>query len=127
MPVRSELQVRLANSPGVLAGLTRILGDGRVDIVAIGLDSHGQLRLIVNNHVRAAALLRERHYPVVEGEAIVASVADGPGGLASVLSMLGDAGVNVDYVYGSGPGRGGPSVVVIGTSDPLRDATAAGL
>lgn len=126
MPVRPELQVRLANSPGALAAVSQILDDERITIVALSLATHGQFRLVVDNHDRAVGILRERHYNVTEGEAIVANVSGDPGGLAPVLAMLRDAGVNVEYVYGSG-GRGTTSTIVIGTTDPLRAATASGL
>jgi len=126
MPVRPELLLRLPNSPGALATVCRILADERIDIVALSLESQGQLRMVVDNHVRAAAVLRDRRYPVTERDAIVANVASGFDGLAPALALVGGAGVNVDYAYGSG-GRGGPSAIVIGVEDPLRAATAAGL
>lgn len=126
MPVRPELHVRLPNSPGSLAALCRLLADERVDIVAFGLERQGTFRVVVDNHVRAAAVLRARHYQVREGEAIVVNVSGGPEGLVPALSLLSDAGINVEYAYGSS-GRGGQPAVVIGVADPLRASAASGL
>ena len=53
--IRTELNLRLPNSPGALAGVCRLLSDERVNIVALALDGTGQLRLVVDNHVHAAA------------------------------------------------------------------------
>ena len=80
MPVRPELHVRLPNSPGALAAVCRILADDHVDIVAFGLESHGLLRLVVDNHVRALAVLKGRRHAVVEREALVAHVPASAGG-----------------------------------------------
>lgn len=126
MPVLPELLIRLPNSPGALAACCAHLSEARVDIVALSLESTGQLRLVVNNHGRALAVLRDGHYQVSERDAIVANVPGGPGGLATVLALLAEAEVNVDYAYGA-DGRAGESAVVIGVDDPLRAATAAGL
>ncbi|MGE0703047.1 MAG: amino acid-binding protein [Vicinamibacterales bacterium] len=126
MPVRPELQIRLPNSPGAFAAVSRILADERVTIVALSLDAQGQLRLVVDNHARAAAVLRDHHYNVVEAEAIVVNVSGGPEGLAPALAILRDAGVNIEYAYGSS-GRNTTSSIVVGATDPLRAATASGL
>lgn len=126
MPVRPELQTRLPNSPGALATLCRLLADERVTIVALSLEAQGQLRLIVDNHARAAAVLRERRYQVHERDAIVASVGVGPGGFAAALSLLAGAGVNVEYAY-AGEVRNLPSLLVIGVADAMRAAAAAGI
>ena len=64
--IRTELYLRLANSPGALAGVCRLLSDERVNILAMSLESGGQLRLVVDNHVHGAAVLREHHHQVTE-------------------------------------------------------------
>src|SRR5690349_20425657 len=102
MAIRTELNLRLPNSPGALAGVCRTLSDERVGILAIALDAGGQLRLIVDNHVHAAGILRDLHHQVSEREVLLLSVANTPGGLAPLLALLADAGVNVDYAYGGG-------------------------
>ena len=127
MPTRTELSLRLPNSPGALAGVCRLLSDERVNINALSLDAAGQLRLIVDNHVLGAGILRARHHQVTERDVLVLSVANMPGGLAPVVKLVSDAGVNVDYAYG-GTSDGGPAaVVVLGVDDAQRAAAAAGV
>jgi hypothetical protein len=125
MAIRTELNLRLANSPGALAALCGVLGDERVDIVAMALETGGQLRLVVANHVRAIAVLREHHHQVTERSVLVADVPDTPGALVPVLTLLGDAGVNIDYAYGGASGAG--AVVVVGVPDAIRASSTAGL
>ena len=56
--IRTELSLRLGNSPGSLASVCRLLSDERVNILALGLEGGGQLRLLVDNHVHGGAVLR---------------------------------------------------------------------
>ena len=127
MAIRTELSLPLPNSPGALAGVCRLLADERVNIVAMTLEASGQLRLVLDNHVRGAGVLRERHHQVTERPVLVAAVA-GPGALAPVLALVADAGVNVDYAYGSAPDGGlVGSSIVIGVEDAVRAAAAAGI
>jgi hypothetical protein len=127
MPVRTELTVRLPNSPGALAGVCRLLGQERIDIEAVSLESAGHLHLVVENHVRAAAVLRERYHQVAEREVIVVAVSPGPGALGAVLGLATDAGLNVDYAYGGAGSLSASATVVLGVTDAIRAAAAAGL
>ena len=74
--IRIELSLRLANSPGALAGVCRLLSDERVNVQAMALETGGQLRLVVDNHVHAAAVLREHHHQVTERDVIVTAVPE---------------------------------------------------
>ena len=128
MSIRTELNLRLPNSPGALAAVCRALADERVNIVAMAVEPSGQLRLVVDNHVRAAGVLRERHHQVTAREVLLASVGAGPGALAPVLELVAAAGVNVEYAYGTAPDGGlVGSSIVIGVEDAVRAAAAAGI
>jgi hypothetical protein len=124
--IRIELSLRLANSPGALAGVCRLLSDERVNILAMGLEAGGQLRMVVDNHVHAAATLREHHHQVSERDVLVATVPNAPGSLAPVLTLASGAGVNVEYAYGGGP-EGASATLVLGVDDAARASAAAGL
>ena len=124
--IRIELSLRLANSPGSLAGVCRLLSDERVNVQALGLEG-GQLRLVVDNHVHAAAVLREHHHQVAERNVIVTAVPNAPGALAPALKLLGEAGVNIEYAYGGGSEGSPTATIVIGVEDAQRAAAAAGV
>jgi hypothetical protein len=126
MAIRTELALRLPNSPGALAAVCRLLGDERVGILAAALEASGQLRLVVDNHLRALSVLRDRHYQVVERAVIVLAVSNRPGSLASILTSMADAGVNVDYAYGGGAAGAASAAVVVGVDDVQRAASRTG-
>ncbi len=127
MAIRTELNLRLANSPGALAGVCRLLSDERVNVLAMALEGGGQLRMVVDNHVHAGAVLREHHHQVTERDVIVLSIPNGPGSLAPTLRLVADAGVNVEYAYGSGPDGSPTAAIVLGVDDAQRAAAAAGV
>ena len=127
MAIRTELNLRLANSPGALAGVCRLLSDERVNILAMSLDGSGQLRMVVDNHVHGGAVLREHHHQVSERDVIVIALPNTPGGLAAILRLVGDANVNLDYAYGGAAEGSATASVVIGVDDPSRVAASAGV
>jgi hypothetical protein len=127
MAIRTELNLRLPNSPGALAGVCRLLSTERVNITAMALEGTGHLRLVVDNHVHAAAVLTEHHHRVTTRDVIVMAVANGPGGLTGPLALVADAGVNVEYAYGGAGETAAAASVVLGVDDAQRAAARAGV
>jgi hypothetical protein len=127
MATRIELQLRLPNSPGALAIVCQALADEHVNILSFALDARGELRLVVDNHVHAAGVLRERHYTVSERDVVVINVPNTPGGLASALRIMADAHVNVERAYGGAAEGAAIASVVIGVEDAMAAASAAGV
>jgi hypothetical protein len=127
MAIRTELNLRLPNSPGALAGVCRLLSTERVNILAMALEAGGQLRLVVDNHVHGGAVLREHHHQVSERDVIFVALPHAPGGLASALRLVGDATVNVEYAYGGAADGSSAASVVLGVDDAQRAAAAAGV
>ncbi|MCQ2396446.1 MAG: amino acid-binding protein [Lentisphaeria bacterium] len=101
MTVR-QLSIFLENRVGRLAEITKILGDGGIDILAISIADtadFGILRLLVDDVDKAVSILSE-HGVVCRLDAIaVISVEGVPGGLARVLQTIHESGVNVEYMY----------------------------
>ena len=125
--IRTELALRLPNSPGALAGVCRLLSDERVNILAMALETSGQLRMVVDNHVHAAGILREHHHQVTERDVIVTAVPNMPGALAPALRLVSEANVNLEYAYGGGSEGGPTASVVLGVDDAQRASAAAGV
>ena len=125
--IRIELSLRLPNSPGALAGVCRLLSNERINVQALSLETGGQLRMVVDNHVHAAATLRDHHHQVTERDVIVTTVPNTAGALAPALQLVADADVNVEYAYGGGSEGAPTATIVIGVADAQRAAAAAGV
>ena len=97
-----QLSVFIANEAGRVSEVTNVLGDANVDIRGFSVSDtadYGILRLIVDNPDVAAPALRDAGFTVKENDVIVVDLPDHPGGLAGVLRIVAQAGVNIEYVY----------------------------
>jgi hypothetical protein len=127
MAIRKELNLRLPNSPGALGGVCRLLDAERVNIQALSLDASGNLRIVVDNHVHAGAVLRDHHHQVTEREVVFSTLPNTAGALAGPLRLVAEAGVNVEYAYGGCADASATASVVLGVDDAMRASAVAGL
>jgi hypothetical protein len=127
MAIRTELNLRLQNSPGALARVCQVLAGERVSLIALCLEGNGTLRIVVDNHVHAVSILREQHYQVEERDVLYTLVPNQPGSLARAVRLVADAGLNLDYAYASGVDNDPMVGVVIGVRDAMRASAAAGI
>lgn len=97
-----QLSIFLENRAGRLAEVTRILSEAGVNIRALSLadtSDFGILRLIVSDFDKAKNRLKEEGFTVGRTSVVAVEVTDEPGGLHNILSMLQNAGINVEYMY----------------------------
>jgi len=127
MAIRTELTLRLQNSPGTLARVCQVIADERINIVALNLAGPLVVRLVVDNPVHAAAVLREQHYHVEEREVIYTTTANDPGALLRITRLIAEAGVNLEYLYATALEGQAMASVVVGVPDAERASAAAGL
>lgn len=127
MAIRTELSLRLPNSPGALGRACRILGDERVNVVALTVERGGTLRMVVDNPLRAAGALAEHGHAVEQRSVLFLEVPNGPGALGRAAGLLAAADVNIEYAYASAIGSQPLAAVVVGAEDAERTATAAGV
>ena len=110
-----QISVFLENKSGRLSEVTRILGDGGINLRALTLadtTDFGILRLIVNDNRRAVELLKQNGFTVGTTEVVAVEIPDRPRGLADVLDLLGSAAINVEYMYAFVEKRADNAVVI---------------
>jgi hypothetical protein len=97
-----QISIFLENRAGRLAEVTRVLGEGGINIRALSLadtSDFGILRLIVTDHEKAKQILKDNGFTVGRTNVVAVEVEDKPGGLHNILDMLSGKGVNVEYMY----------------------------
>ena len=104
-----QFVVQLENRPGELAHLTRALAASKIDILNIASVTAGSLAsafIATSDDDATREVLRGLGHPFIEGDMIVADVADQPGGFADAAEKLASAGVNIlgALVVGRRPG-----------------------
>ena len=127
MAIRSELTVRLQNSPGALRRICQILGEERVNIIALSVETAGSLRILTDNPLRAVNALETHNYAVQSHDVLFLELSHSPGSLGEITQLLAKADVNIDYIYTAGSQNRKNAVAVIGVEDVMRAATLVGI
>jgi hypothetical protein len=97
-----QLSIFLRNQPGELKNVTGLLAENNIQIRAVTVAEtadYGILRCIVNDPEAAYTLLKENNILVGKTEVMAIQMEDKPGGLHKIATILGDAGVNIEYFY----------------------------
>ena len=97
-----QISVFVENKPGKLSELTEVLRRNSIDMRALSIaeaEDFDVVRIIVNDSYNTACVLRDAGYVLSITPVLAAAIPDEPGGLAHILEVLGDAGINLEYTY----------------------------
>ena len=115
----TQLSVFLDNKPGKLAEVLRLLKDKNINMRALSLAEtadYGILRMIVADVPAAENVLRETS-AVMRTAVTAVRMDDRAGALYDMVSVLGNAGINIEYVYAFTSPVSGNAYVVLRTND----------
>lgn len=97
-----QISIFLENKTGRLMEVTHALAEANINIHALSLADtadFGILRIIVDNIPKSKEILRERGFTVGCTNVVAVEVQDTPGGLHTILKVLNDSQINVEYMY----------------------------
>ena len=97
-----QLSIFAENKNGALYNVTNILAGANIDIRAFSVadtQDFGVLRLIVSDIEKAKEVLTSFGVVVSITDVIGAEIPDAPGGLASVLKVVYENNIAVEYLY----------------------------
>jgi len=112
--------VFLENKPGSLEEVTRILKEANINIRTLSLadtTDFGILRLIVNNVDTTSRVLRDNGFRVSRTTVVAVEVPDRPGGLHSILAVLKNDNILVEYLYAFVEKSGENAVIIFRFDD----------
>jgi len=122
-----QLAVFLENRSGRLAEITRILAEKGINIRALSVADtadFGILRLIVDKVDAAKQALKENGFTVGKTNVLAVEVPDQAGGLAGVLKIVEEQGLNVEYMYAF-INRSGENAILIFRFEDMDKAISA--
>jgi len=128
-----QLSLFLENQPGQMVEPCRLLANAEINIRTLSLADtrkFGILRLIVSDWKNAAALLEGAGYVVNVTEVVAVEVADRPGGLADLMAVFDNTGINIEYMYAFPFGRQDRAVLIFRFDQPdaaIERLQAAGI
>ncbi|MBQ0087334.1 MAG: ACT domain-containing protein [Bacteroidales bacterium] len=117
--VTRQLSIFLENKGGRLSELSEILAAENINFSAWSLaetEEFGILRTIVSDPERACRILKEKHFAATLSDVVKFSVPDRPGALCSILQVLSQKGVFIEYMY-SFSTEGGVACVILRPTD----------
>ncbi|MBQ4321964.1 MAG: ACT domain-containing protein [Oscillospiraceae bacterium] len=97
-----QISVFVENRAGGLAEITKLLAENGVDLRAMSIadtTDYGILRLIVDKPDTALTVLQDSGCLVSVTPVLAVMLPDVPGGLAKILGLLSENGVDLEYLY----------------------------
>jgi hypothetical protein len=100
--VARQLSIFVANKPGVLGKVCDLLKKEKINIYAITTSDnrdHSIIRLVVDEPHRTLSLLEDYGTLVQETDVIMIDGPNRPGAIGEIARRLGEAKINIDYLY----------------------------
>jgi len=122
-----QISIFLENKPGQLSAICRTLADADINIATLSLadtSDFGIVRMIVDDHEKAKAVLSEKGHVVNVREVVAVCVPDRSGGMAEVMQVLDAAGANIEYSYAFAFHKGEKAVLVFRFTDNAKACAA---
>ncbi len=118
-----QLSVFLENRAGTIVPVAKILSDNGIDMRAMSIadtSDFGILRLIVDDPEKAKQVLAKENYIYNITPVLAVEVADHPGSLLRILSVLRDAEINLEYAYAFITRKTGSAYMIFRVDDPEK-------
>ena len=115
MAKTKQFAVTIENRPGAVAGVAKILGNAKVNILALLATTQGTsgtLQLVVEDTRRAKKALDDARISYKETTAEEIELPNKPGALAQSLGKLAAKGVNLNSIFATAT-KGGKRAVVV--------------
>lgn len=97
-----QISIFIENKKGKLAEATRYIADHSVNLRALSIadtQDFGILRIICEDPAKAEAVLKDGGFITTTTDVLAAAISDEPGSLATILDVLSEADVIVEYTY----------------------------
>jgi len=135
MPTAKEFTLTMDDRPGTLSKFCRALADRNVNIVAaqsFPSPSSGKAltRIVFDDPTKARSVLDSERATFTETDVVKVNLPHRPGELARAAQKLGDANININYLYcGAEPNTNAP-LIIFGVTEvskamPLLEQAAA--
>lgn len=100
-----EIIVKVENKSGQLFHVVNTLSEANIDLKALTcseeVDNKRNIKIITFDYDKAIETLKNANIEHQIEDIVITDVVDEPGGLAKILKIVKEAGVNIEYVYTS--------------------------
>jgi len=123
-----QIGFSLPNKVGLMTEVAEALAAAKVNIEAIcayEMEDDGYFMLVTDDTAKAKKALSKLTKEILSDDVFYVEVPNKPGQLGAVSRKLSDAGIDVQYIYGS-PGKGRTAVLVFKTDNDRKAMKALG-
>jgi len=116
-----QISVFLENRTGQLADIAFELNEAGINMLALNIaeaSEYGLIRIIADDSDRALTVLKDKGFLATVSPVVSVSVPDRPGGLYAVAKAVGEAGINIEYMYSMIREKDGIAYMIFKTNDP---------
>ena len=120
MPKAKQLSVSVENRPGTLAHVARVLGNGKVNILAFltsTLGAEGSVQVVVDNVNKAKKALEGAGLTYTESDVLYVELPNIPGALGNFAGKLAAKEINITSGYQTTVKGSRKASVVLAVSD----------
>ncbi len=121
--LRREIVVKTENRTGLLAEISRLLGDMGINLLSIALDVEDEtavIRLLATSQSYASEALKDAGFGVEERDVVVIELPHHPGFLCRVSEALARKEISLIDLHATVSEEGSTGVVVFSCSDNGR-------
>ena len=121
--LHSEIVIETDDRTGIVAEVSRLLGDMGISIVSIVVrtnDESATLHLLTSSQSHAFDALRDAGFSVEERDVILMEVPHRPGYICRMSEVLARKGIPIEELYATVSDDGPTGVVVLRCSDNVR-------
>jgi hypothetical protein len=112
-----ELYVVIENRPKATGEMLRIIKKKNISIFGVGI-FQDTARLYVSDSKQAYQVLHENNYVVEEREVLRVLMPNHPGALMELTTKLGNAGININYLYGALEPKQASGTIILEVDNP---------
>jgi hypothetical protein len=102
--IAKEVIIRVRNEIGVLAGLSRVVADKGINVLAANAWVEGEdavVRIVTDDNLRVMDALRAKSYNPREKDVVLVETPHKPGLLKHLTEKLAQAGIDIQHLYAS--------------------------
>jgi hypothetical protein len=117
-----HLQLMMPDKPGQLSEVTTALAKAKVNVGAIcayGMQGEATFMFTADSNAKAKKALAPLGAEVKEYDVVAVEIPNKPGELQKVAKRIGDAGINIMYMYGTTVSSK-PGICIFATSDDAQ-------
>lgn len=115
-----QLSIFLQNRMGSLSKPLEVLSENDINIRAMCMadtSEFGILRLVVDNPIKGKEVLEENNFLVKITEIIGVEMNDAPGGLTTVLNIIKENNIDLEYLYAFTHDKADKAILLLHTDD----------